>query len=200
MSVAAPDITRALILASASPRRAQLLRDAGYSFKIVKPPIPEPHTPRPGITPTEEAEALSYFKARAAAGVVGGGLIVAADTVVACGVEVFGKPVDEGDARRVLTGLMETTHQVITGVTLLDAADERRVIAHEVTRVTMRRLSDDELNDYLASGAWRGKAGAYGIQDRDDPFVESTEGSFTNVVGLPMERLGRMLADWPPPV
>ncbi|MFH0983869.1 MAG: Maf family protein [Planctomycetota bacterium] len=198
MSVATPNTTQQLILASASSRRAQLLREAGYSFKIVEPPIPEPQTPRPGVTPAQEAEALSYFKARAVAAVVRRGLIVAADTVVAHGCEVFGKPADEADARRILTRLMGTAHQVITGITLLDSADERRAISHEVTHVTMRRLSPDELEQYLATGAWQGKAGAYGIQDRDDPFVESIQGSFSNVVGMPMELLERMLRDWPP--
>ena len=201
MNVAAPHITQDLVLASASPRRAQLLRDAGYSFKIVTPPIPEPQTPRPGVSPAQEAEALSYFKARAVAGVVRRGLIIAADTVVAFGNEVFGKPADEADARRILTRLMGTTHQVITGVTLADAAGDQRAIAHDVTYVTMRSALDgsgDELEAYLATGAWYGKAGAYGIQDRDDPFVQTIRGSFSNVVGLPLELLGRMLAEWPP--
>lgn len=200
MNAVALHITQDLVLASASPRRAQLLRDAGYPFRIVTPPIPEPQTPRPGIAPAQEAEALSYFKARAVAGVVRRGLIIAADTVVAFENEVFGKAADEADARRILTRLMGTTHQVITGVTLADAVGGRRAIAHDVTYVTMRSASDgsgDELEAYLATGAWRGKAGAYGIQDRDDPFVRSIRGSFSNVVGLPLELLGRMLAGWP---
>jgi len=198
MGVAAPSTIHDLVLASGSPRRARLLREAGYTFKTVTPPIPEPHTPRARLIPAEEAEALSYFKARAAAGVIHQGLIVAADTVVACGGEVFGKPVDLADARRILSRLIGTTQQVITGVTLLDAADERRAISHDVTHVTMRQVPTEELEAYLATGAWRGKAGAYGIQDRDDPFVDAIRGSFTNVVGLPIELLARMLADWPP--
>ena len=199
MNTAAPEITQELILASSSPRRAQLLRDAGYAFKVIAPPIPEPHALHSAVTPAEKAEALSYFKACAVAGVVGQGLILAADTVVACGSHVFGKPIDQADARRILTHLMETPHEVITGVTLLDAADQRRAISHDVTRITMRRLSDKELDQYLETGVWSGKAGAYGIQDHDDPFVESTRGSFSNVVGLPMELLARMLSAWPPP-
>jgi septum formation protein len=198
MGLAAPHITRELVLASASPRRAELLRTAGYTFKIIEPPIPEPQTPRPGVAPAQEAEALSYFKARAVAALVRQGLIVAADTVVALGTEVFGKPVDEADARRILSTLMGTTHEVITGVTVLDAADEGRAIAHDSTRVTMRRLTPGEIDAYLATGAWRGKAGAYGIQDRDDPFVVAYTGSFTNVIGLPLELLERMLKEWPP--
>jgi len=198
MNASVSEIVRELTLASASPRRAQLLRDAGYSFNVIEPPIPEPHTLHPVVTPAENAEALSYFKARAVAGIVRKGLILAADTIVACGGDVFGKPIDKADARRILTRLMETPHQVITGITLLDAVDQRRAISHDVTQVTMRRLSDEELDEHLATDAWDGKAGAYGIQDCGDPFVESIQGSFSNVVGLPMELLDRMLTAWPP--
>lgn len=187
-----------LILASASPRRAQLLREAGYAMRIIEPPIAEPRAPRPGVSPAAEAEALSYFKARAVAAVLRSGLVLAADTLVAHGDETFGKPIDEADARRILGRLMNTVHQVVTGVTLLDAADGRRMMAHDVTHVSMRGLSPEELEAYLAGGGWRGKAGAYGIQDRDDPFVQSVRGSFSNVVGLPLELLARMLAAWPP--
>ncbi|MCP4593773.1 MAG: septum formation protein Maf [bacterium] len=199
MSNAVSEATRELILASASPRRAELLREAGYAFRIITPPFPEPHAPQPGVSPAEEAEALSYFKARAVAGLVHGSLIIAADTIVALAGQVFGKPADQTDARRILTALMDTTHEVITGVTLLQAGEEHRLIDHAITRVSMRRLTTRELDDYLATGAWAGKAGAYGIQDQDDPFVESIEGSFTNVVGLPLELLEEMLAHRPAP-
>ncbi|MCK4658603.1 MAG: septum formation protein Maf [Phycisphaerae bacterium] len=194
MSISTAEIARELVLASASPRRAQLLREAGYAFTVVEPPIPEPETLPKSVTAAQAAEALSYFKACAVADIVRGGWILAADTIVAHGDEMFGKPADQADARRILTRLMNTTHQVITGVTLLDTAGRHRIISHDVTRVTMRRLTSDELDEYLAGGAWEGKAGAYGIQDHHDPFVESIEGSFSNVVGLPMELLCRMFA------
>ncbi len=109
---------------------------------------------------------------------------------------MFGKPLDRDDARTILSNLSGTTHRVITAVTLLDATTGRRLIRHDSTAVTMKPLSDNQLEAYLDTGAWAGKAGAYGIQDRGDAFVESIDGSFTNVVGLPMELLGRMLADW----
>jgi septum formation protein len=185
-----------LILASGSPRRAQLLRESGYRFRVIVPTIPEPDPTGGDVTPAEEAEALSYFKAREVAGGVAEGLILGADTIVALDDHIFGKPRDRADAERILTRLMGTAHQVITGLTLLDAGDGRRAIEHDVTRVTMRRLSPAELATYLSSGQWDGKAGAYGIQDENDPFVESIEGSFSNVVGLPLELLSDMLARW----
>lgn len=187
---------RELILASVSPRRAELLHGAGYRFQVIAPPLPEPEPSTAELAPEQEAEALSYFKARAVAGGLAEGLVLGADTIVAYESRIFGKPRDRADAERILSTLMGTTHRVITGVTLLDAATERRSIEHEVTEVTMRRLTQAELDDYLASQAWEGKAGAYGIQDENDPFVESIRGSFSNVVGLPLELLAKMLASW----
>ncbi|MEK7732222.1 MAG: Maf family protein, partial [Planctomycetota bacterium] len=130
------------------------------------------------------------------AGLAGDGWVLAADTIAALGGRVFGKPADRDDARRILKSLSGTTHQVITGVTLLDASSGVRLIRHDSTNVIMRRLTDSEIEDYLDSGAWEGKAGAYGIQDKGDAFVERIEGSFTNVVGLPMELVARMLDEF----
>jgi len=109
---------------------------------------------------------------------------------------VFGKPVDRGEAARILRTLAGTTHQVITGVTLLDASDRRRDIRHAISTVSMKILSATELETYLDSNAWVGKAGAYGVQDEADAFITLIDGSFTNVVGLPMELLADMLAPW----
>jgi len=144
----------------------------------------------------ERAEASSEFKARSVAKLVAVGWILAADTIASLGGLVFGKPVDRDDARRILQSLSGTTHQVITGVTLLDASNGATVTHHDSTAVTIRRLSEREIEDYLDSGAWEGKAGAYGIQDKGDAFVETIDGSFTNVVGLPMELVERMLDDF----
>lgn len=185
-----------LILASASPRRRELLREHGYVAEVIVPPFKEPTAADRNLPPAHLAQALSHFKAQAVAMSVGEGMILAGDTIAAQGSDVFGKPIDRADAKQILTALSGTTHRVITGVTLLDAATGERAIAHDATQVTMRRLSPDELDAYLDSGAWRGKAGAFGIQDRDDPFVERIEGSFTNVVGFPMELIERMLQDW----
>jgi septum formation protein len=126
---------------------------------------------------------------------VDAGLILAGDTIVSLSGRVFGKPLDREDARSILFALAGTTHHVITGVTLLDASSGDRLVRCDTTAVTMRPISDGELEAYLDTGVWQGKAGAYGIQDRGDPFVERIDGSFTNVVGLPMELVTRMLAE-----
>ena len=185
-----------LILASSSPRRRQLLAEAGYRFQIIDSPISEPEQMSPDVPPTHRAEALSYFKARAVAGQLEAGVIIAADTVVACGGKVFGKPVDADEARGILAALIGRRQEVITGVTLLGAETGRRLISHDTTTVWMRDLPEETVERYLAGSGWVGKAGAYGIQDRADAFVERIEGSFTNVVGMPMELVASMLGQW----
>lgn len=192
----AAEILPRLILASASPRRAELLREHGYRFRVVPSPLPEPESLGLDQTPAALAAELSAFKAEAVARVVQEGLILAADTVAAIGDRVFGKPADRDDARRILGSLAGTSHHVITGLTLLDAATGRCATRADTTVVVMRRLSEAEMEGYLDTGAWEGKAGAYGIQDYGDAFVERVEGSFTNVVGLPMELLAEMLTSW----
>jgi len=183
-----------LVLASGSPRRADLLRQSGYVFDVVVPSLHEPDYHRGTVSATQHAEALSYFKARAVAEGRTGGVILAADTVVASGDTVLGKPLDAADARRILSALCGTTHAVITGVTVLDVPTGRRDIRQDTTIVTMRPMPDDVLEAYVESGAWEGKAGAYGIQDHGDAFIERIDGSFTNVVGLPMELVTEMLS------
>jgi septum formation protein len=182
-----------LILASQSPRRAQLLHEAGYVFQVQPSEISEPTPRAAGAKPEHWAEALSYFKARDACRQVRDGVVLAADTLVACAGDIFGKAHDESEARHILQSLAGTTHQVITGVSVIDAASGRRLIQHEVSTVTMRPMASEELDAYLATGLWRDKAGAYGIQDSGDGRIERIEGSFTNVVGLPMERVKSML-------
>ena len=165
-------------------------------FEVRVPPYEEPAAPCPAVSPAQQAEALSYFKARSVAATLEQGLVLGADTVVAYRGRVFGKPADAADARRILQTLAGTTHEVITGIALVDAATGRRRIGHDVTRVTMKAMTPAELQAYLASGRWQGKAGAYGIQDHDDAFIERIAGSFSNVVGLPMELLARMLDEF----
>ncbi len=181
------------ILASDSPRRRQLLREAGYDFKVVSPPWPEPSAEDMDRAADQVAQAASYFKARSVASLVRSNVILAADTVVARGGRIFGKPADRDEARLILLSLAGTTHEVITGVTVLEPRSGRRIIAMDRTAVTMRRMSPRELDEYLDSGDWRDKAGAYGIQDVGDRFVQRIEGSFSNVVGLPMELVADLL-------
>lgn len=185
-----------LVLASASPRRAQLLAELGYEFEIVPPLEDEPPVPHAHANATKWAEEVSTLKARSVASALGRGLILAGDTIAILGDRVIGKPVDRRHAEEILRSLAGTTHQVVSALTLLDAASGRSLVRHDVTKVRMRALSDQEIADYLDSGEWEGKAGAYGIQDYGDRFVEQIEGSFSNVVGLPVELLERMLREW----
>lgn len=183
-----------LILASGSPRRISLMREYGYTVEVIRPPIEEPATLPKDLAPSQQAEALSYFKAQSVVPRVKDGWIIAGDTVVSLNGRVFGKPADRDDARGILSTLAGTTHDVITGVTLLNAATGKRYIDHDATAVTMRPMREAQLEAYLDTDAWVGKAGAYGIQDRGDAFIERIDGSFTNVVGFPMELIGRMLS------
>jgi septum formation protein len=183
-----------LVLASSSPRRRELLAEAGFEFDVVKPPIEEPANFQEGVTPAARAQALAYFKARSVAERHPNACVLGADTVVAVAGRVLGKPADRGDAESMLRTLSGTRHAVISGVAVL-GPDGIRVIASDTTYVTMRPLPDQEVTEYLDSGEWIGKAGAYAIQETADRFVVRVEGSFSNVVGLPMELVARMLAE-----
>jgi len=183
-----------LVLASSSPRRKALLRDAGLVFRAVDPPIREPGRLPNRLTPPQQAEALAYFKAKAVRDMVDDPYVLGADTIVALGEAILGKAADEAEARRMLGRLSGSRHQVITGVALL-RRDGARLIASEITHVTMRPMRREELDAYIASGEWIGKAGAYAIQETGDRFVELVEGSFSNVVGLPTELVRRMLEE-----
>jgi septum formation protein len=200
--------TGRLILASSSPRRRELLAEAGVEFICVEPPLPEPADDLLGLHPAQQAEALSYFKAREISDKYPDDFVLAADTIVAAGGQILGKPRDEADARRMLAALSGTRHAVITGVALLAPAGrawaasaeaasgtvaQSRMIASETTYVTMRKLSAGDIDSYIASNEWQGKAGAYAIQETGDQYIEMVEGSFSNVVGLPVELVKRML-------
>ncbi|MBM4016736.1 MAG: septum formation protein Maf [Planctomycetes bacterium] len=183
-----------LILASNSPRRRELLRQAGYRFLVRPPPI-EDRGLSPAAGPGGYAESLAYLKAVSAIEAHGlrGGLVLAADTIVELAGRIIGKPADAADARQILGRLSGTEHCVITGLALVDAASRRRRLAHAVTTVRMRRMTPEEIDAYVAGGEALGKAGAYALQETGDRFVERIQGSLTNVVGLPMELLERMI-------
>ena len=186
---------RRLILASASPRRRQLLEEAGYAFEVDPSDVEEPG-PAPGVSPEEYAAGLAWRKARAVARRRGAGLILAADTVCAVGGEILNKPIDRDDAERMIRLQEGGDADVITGLCLHRGDRPEWVGAVEVSVVRFRALSDHERRAYLDSGRWEGKSGAYGVQD-GDPFVSVARGSFSNVVGLPMERLAALLSEHP---
>ncbi|MGH7151102.1 MAG: Maf family protein [Planctomycetota bacterium] len=176
-----------LLLASASPRRRELLGDLGLRFEVVPPGIDEALPP--GLPPEAAAEALALAKARAVAGVRPGALVLGADTLVAVGGRTLGKPSDRAQARAYLGLLSGSTHRVVTGLALGPSPDGPWRVGHAVTEVTMRRIEVAEVEAYLESGEWEGKAGGYAIQETADRFVTRLEGSRTNVVGLPVELL-----------
>jgi len=189
------EANKKLVLASSSPRRRTLMGQAGYLFDVVEPPLEEPGRTVEHMAPSQQAEALAYFKARAVADACPGRCVLGADTIVATEDRVLGKPADADEARRMLKGVSGTRHAVITGVAVL-TDDAHRLIASDVTYVTMREMTDGEIDDYIASGEWIGKSGAYAIQETADRFVDSIEGSFSNIVGLPMELVGRMIHEF----
>jgi septum formation protein len=180
-----------LILASESPRRRQLLEEAGYRFDVVPSGIDEPG-PEDDMQPSAYAAQLAWRKAAEVAGRLGTGLILAADTVCAVGDQILNKPLDRADAERMIRLQEGRETPVISGVCLYRADRHEWVGAVEVSVVSFRQLSEAERQQYLDSERWRGKSGAYGVQDRD-PFVSVILGSFSNVVGLPMERLASLL-------
>jgi septum formation protein len=185
--VAAPS----LILASASPRRRDLLRQHGYEFTILAPDVEEliPNE----LTPAEVTLANARLKARAiAAQPSPGTLVVGADTVVAFEGEIFGKPRDLDHAFEMLARLNGRVHEVWSGVWLV--GPDRETGFNEVTRVRFRRLDDAQLRAYLARIGPLDKAGAYAAQDDRGELIESFEGCFDNVVGLPMKSLAWAIA------
>ncbi|NLW87906.1 MAG: septum formation protein Maf [Planctomycetes bacterium] len=181
-----------MILASSSPRRRELLSQAGVSFEVISPHLAEP-VDLCGATPMQTAQALAYFKARAVWDSHRDRWVLGADTIVNEGGEVLGKPLDAEHARSMLRRLSSARHTVITGVALLGPGGRRSIMA-QATGITMRRMTEQEVDQYISSGEWIGKAGAYAIQETADRFVQRVEGSFSNVVGLPMELVMNMLA------
>lgn len=184
-----------LILASASPRRRQLLAEAGYSFEVEPSDAAEPD-PASEISPSEYAAQLAWRKAVVVASRRRAGLVLAADTVCSVGGVILNKPLDRADAERMIRLQEGRDTDVITGLCLYQAERDEWIGAVETSVVRFRPLSAAERSDYLDSNRWEGKSGGYGVQDRD-PFVAVVRGSFTNVVGLPMERLAALLASYP---
>ena len=180
------------ILASASPRRRELLNRAGLDFAVRPSALEE--VLRPGESPEDFARRAATEKTLAVAATAPrDALVLGADTVVVAGNEVLGKPADPADAARMLRALSGATHRVITGVCLVSAPDRVEAARSETTLVTFRRLDEEEIADYLASGEPFDKAGAYGIQGLASKFVTRIEGCYFNVVGLPVALVYAML-------
>lgn len=180
-----------LILASSSPRREELLKQLGLSFRTLVCPVDE--TPPPGLNPFELVELLAVRKAMAVARTLDDGIVIGADTVVFWHGQPLGKPSDGEDAVEMLKRLQGTAHEVYTGVALVDAATRKVLIDHEKTRVFFRPADEEEIRRYVATGEPMDKAGAYAVQGLAAIFIKGLEGCYTNVVGLPLARLSEML-------
>jgi len=186
-----------IILASQSPRRRDILMSMGYEFDIIIPNVNEDLID--GLSPAEFAATLSRRKADAVAGMITVDndefTIIAADTIVAINNQILGKPTDETDAFNMLKMLSGNWHSVFTGVTAVFLTNKNTDIVTDVceTRVKFRTLTDSEILNYIKTGEPFDKAGSYGIQGFAKDFIESFDGSFTNVVGLPEELLTKLL-------
>ena len=178
-----------LVLASASPRRQELLRNAGITFEVQPADIPE--DPLPGEAAKACAERLAREKALAVARQRPHDVVLGADTVVVVAGQLLGKPSDAADAPRMLRMLSGREHQVITGVCLVVSGQPS--VASETTLVTVSEITDKEIADYVASGEPMDKAGAYAIQGIASRWIPRIEGDYNNVVGLPVALAWRMM-------
>lgn len=196
-----------LVLASSSPRRRELLAEAGYEFTVMPPPPDIECGVCSESGPAGLVTELAFRKAQTVVGLLPdeeinrgrrrpgslAPIVIAADTVAECDGFILGKPHDEEDARAMLRQLSGREHRVLTGLCLWRLGDRQPLVQVAVTTLKMDPLSEAQLDEYLASGQWEGKAGAFGYQDRLG-WVHIVEGSESNVVGLPMELLAEMLA------
>jgi len=188
-----PPLGRPLILASASPRRADLLASLGWSFEIAPADVDE--TPLPGEKPRDASLRLAIAKAKAAAAGRAHGTILAGDTVIDLNGRVLGKPAGEADARAMLTALAGQRHRVFTAVAVLVAADGKVRSGVSESTVVFLRLPPAELDRYIASGEWQGKAGAYALQGQAARFAHLVSGREDTVVGLPLDLVERLLEE-----
>lgn len=182
---------RSIVLASASPRRSELMALAGIEFSVAPADICEDLLP--GEPPVEHVMRLSREKAEAAAGKAAGRFFIGADTVVVLDGRIMGKPIDEDDAFAMLSDLSGRPHDVITGFTVFDRESGVCLSRGVRTEVVFRNLGEREIRNYIASGCPMDKAGAYAIQGGAAHFIRSISGSYTNVVGLPTAELVELL-------
>lgn len=182
---------KTLILASSSPRRRELLEKLGCSFQVVPSQVEE--SIGGALAPDEYVKELSRLKALSVASGVSNGIIIAADTVVVLGGVILGKPETPGKARQMLHALSGKEHQVVTGLAVVDARTKKMEQEVVTTRVKFRQLDDELISRYVATGEPLDKAGAYAIQGKGALLVESIEGCYYNVVGLPLGTVNRLL-------
>ena len=184
------------ILASRSPRRKLLLEQAGFSFDLIPSGVNESKIATADLDSIEHTKTLALAKAMDIARKYPSRFIFGADTVVDFEGEIIGKPKGPADAERITRMLFSKPHEVITAVALLNIDRAVEITEAVVTIVYPRKLTEEQIAEHINGGLWQGKAGAYGIQETGDEFVEQIEGSFTNVIGLPMELMEKLIKEF----
>lgn len=180
-----------IVLASASPRRAELLRQIGLCFQVIPSGVSEEFNA--DLTPPEQVMALAFRKANDVAFAMSEGLIIGADTLVVLDGQVLGKPSGPEEAQKMLSRLSGREHSVFTGISLVNVSKGQTLTDYVETKVRFRRLKQEEINFYIASKEPLDKAGAYGIQGLGAIFVDKIDGCYSNVVGLPLSKLATLL-------
>jgi septum formation protein len=184
-----------IILASASPRRSELLTRIGVHFEICPSLIDESDIKIKG-SPGQKAMQLALLKALDVAKSSEKGLILGADTIVVLDGEIFGKPKDNEEAFRMLSNLSGRSHTVITGIAIVNAENGLNKVSFETTKVTVSHLTPSQIQAYISTGEPQGKAGAYAVQGKGSLFIERIDGCYFNVVGLPLARMRKMLEEF----
>jgi septum formation protein len=179
------------VLASSSPRRRELLSRLGLPFEVIPSDVAEDQDKT--LAPVELAVGLATDKARSVAARLKDGLVIGADTIVVLDGEIMGKPKDEEEAFSMLSRLSGARHSVITGIAIVDIDNGKEHKDAEITQVSMHPISEGRIRDYISRRKPFDKAGAYAVQETSDSFISKVEGSYTNVMGLPMEKLKEML-------
>lgn len=180
-----------IILASASPRRKEILENANVKFKIMSSDIEE--LTLDGESPCQMVMRLAFEKGIDIANKQKSDLVISADTIVVLDNNVLGKPKDEKEARYMIESLSGKTHQVITGISLINLENNKKIIDYVISNVKFKNLSEEDINDYISTNESLDKAGAYGIQGYGALLVEEIQGDYFNIVGLPISRLSDLL-------
>ena len=180
-----------IILASASPRRKEILENTNIKFDIISSSIEE--LILDGESPCQMVMRLAFEKGIDIASKQKSDLVISADTIVVLDDNVLGKPKDEEEARQMISNLSGRTHQVITGISLINLENNKKIIDYVVSNVKFKKLSKDDINDYIKTKESLDKAGAYGIQGYGALLVEEIQGDYFNIVGLPISKLSDLL-------
>jgi septum formation protein len=186
--------TAPLILASASPRRRQLLSEAGYEFLVVPPDVDESAFNTSDAEPAEYAKRLALAKAKSVALKHPDSYIIGADTIVDFQGRIIGKAADANEAEQITRKLFSAPHKVITGIAVVRLCNGTQLVRSDSTTVYPKKMTAKQIAEHVKGGSWRDKAGAYAIKEVGDEFIERIEGSLTNVMGMPMELLESLLA------